>query len=399
LSASTASAMRQSPDQPEKSVRARVAIIQNRLAPFRVAFFNRLAQTGGIDLTVFCSDAQMPTAVAATTSQPHFALRPLGTIALGRLALHPALPCAILAGKFQVVVAEARLGLLSLPLVLFLCRLTGKRFLWWTCGWEPDEARSLSEFKRAVRRFLCRAADGGIAYSNTARAYLISLGTRPENTWVAHNSLDTESLLGIEKELLQETEHLRRLKAEHNAANRSVVLFVGKLTQTKRVDLLLRAFEKVHQVRPEAVLWIVGDGPEKSRLEEIARQCGELPVRFFGEITEPRAISSLYMAADVFALPGTGGLAINQAMTFGKPVVVSSADGTEEDLVTDGVNGLYFATDDADDLAAKILQLLDDPALRARMGQRSREIILTKINMTNMVNSFCDASFNRRVAP
>jgi glycosyltransferase involved in cell wall biosynthesis len=242
------------------------------------------------------------------------------------------------------------------------------------------------------------AAHGGIAYSNAARDYMIRHGMRPERIRVAHNSLDTESLLAIESQVLQDADFARRVKAERNSQDKPVVLFVGKLTRTKNVDLLLRAFEKVSRDHPTATLWLVGDGPERSILQSGPAGAANPRVQFFGEVSEPRAINSIYMAADIFALPGTGGLAINQAMTFGKPIVVSTADGTEEDLVTDGQNGLYFQPGDADDLAEKILRLLNDSELRARMGAASRQRILTTINMKNMVNSFCDAIFNRRSA-
>jgi glycosyltransferase involved in cell wall biosynthesis len=204
-------------------------------------------------------------------------------------------------------------------------------------------------------------------------------------------------LLAIESQLRHDADFVGRIKRENDAGECMVVLFVGKLTRTKNVDLLLNAFEIVSRGCPSAALWVVGDGPEKSALESHPAAANPR-VRFFGEVTEPKAINSLYMATDVFALPGTGGLAINQAMTFGKPIVVSSADGTEEDLVTDGENGLYFKPGDADDLAEKILRLLNDSELRTRMGKESRHRILTKINMTNMVNSFCDAIYNRRPA-
>jgi len=376
--------------------RIRVAIIQSRLAPFRVAFFQRLANTGNIDLVVFCSDKEASGKSAGATPPAGVRLHTLKTFALGRLTLQFGLPGAILAGKFAVIIAEARLGLALTPLVLMLCRLTGKRFLWWTCGWEPTEGKTLSSLKRFGRRLLFAAAHGGIAYSKTAQQYLAQHGIAPEHTWIAHNSLDTDALLAIEADLRQDADFVHRLRCERGVIEKHLVLFVGKLTKTKNVELLLNAFKSVHRDHPEAVLWIVGDGPERARLESLARRSDGLPVQFLGETTEPRAINAIYMAADVFALPGTGGLAINQAMTFGKPVVVSSADGTEEDLVTDGHNGLYFKSGDAADLAAKIVQLLRDRQLRETMGRRSREIIETRVNMKNMVNSFCDAIFNRR---
>lgn len=381
----------------DSSHRVRVAIIQSRLAPFRIAFFNRLGKDGDLELTMFSCDRDAAGKNAKPSAEGSFHWRVLRTSAWanGQVTLQWGLPWAILTGGFDVVVAEARLGLVLNPLVLILCRLTGKRFLWWTCGWERSETETVSKFKRFMRRILFASAHGGVAYSALAQNYLHSLGMNSDRTWVAQNSLDTEVLLAIEAEIRKDTHWLVKLKQKNGAGDKCVILFVGKLGRTKNVDLLLRCFGQVYRGRSDAVLWIVGDGAEKKTLEALAAELQVPGVRFLGEISDPVAINSIYMAADVFVLPGTGGLALNQAMTFGRPVVVSKADGTEEDLVTDGKNGLYFQVGNADDLAAKILQLLNDESLRAEMGNCSRRHIMNSVNMTNMVRSFRGALFDQ----
>lgn len=228
---------------------------------------------------------------------------------------------------------------------------------------------------------------------------MTKLGMNPDKVWVAQNSIDTDVLLEIERKICEDVSILSRLRTQFDATGRFLVLFVGKLVNTKRVDLLIRAFAEAHRAAPDSALWIVGDGPEKTYLEKLATEHPGLPIRFLGEITEPVKINAIYMACDVFALPGTGGLAINQAMTFGRPIVVSRADGTEEDLVTDKVNGLYFRPGSAHDLAEKILALHNDAALRRKMGEASRDRILNSINMKNMVGAFRDAIFNRPQVP
>jgi glycosyltransferase involved in cell wall biosynthesis len=76
----------------------------------------------------------------------------------------------------------------------------------------------------------------------------------------------------------------------------------------------------------------------------------------------------------VYVLAGMGGLSINDAMTYGLPVVCSVCDSTERDLVTDGVNGLFFKEGNADSLSDKLNKLFASPERCASMGRESERI-------------------------
>jgi len=86
-----------------------------------------------------------------------------------------------------------------------------------------------------------------------------------------------------------------------------------------------------------------------------------------------------------------GGLSINDAMAYGLPVICSVCDGTERDLVTNNVNGLFFRENDADDLSEKISLLLREPALRVKMGEASLHVIEDRINLESVSDRYLDA--------
>jgi glycosyltransferase involved in cell wall biosynthesis len=96
------------------------------------------------------------------------------------------------------------------------------------------------------------------------------------------------------------------------------------------------------------------------------------------------------MASSVYVLAGMGGLSINEAMAYGKPVICSRCDGTERDLVKDCENGLYFQEGNAKDLADKIGILLKDPFQGRRMGEHSLSVIEQKINLETVTRRFMD---------
>jgi glycosyltransferase involved in cell wall biosynthesis len=89
-------------------------------------------------------------------------------------------------------------------------------------------------------------------------------------------------------------------------------------------------------------------------------------------------------------LAGMGGLSINDAMIFGLPVVCSVCDGTEKKLVKEGVNGVFFEEGNQEDLAEKIIYLLNHPSLIGEMGVRSTQIIQNEINIHTVLKGYLD---------
>lgn len=150
------------------------------------------------------------------------------------------------------------------------------------------------------------------------------------------------------------------------------ILFIGRLARPKRPDLVLRAFRVVRAQLPEAGLQLVGDGPQRSELEALARQLGVENARFLGtrdDIPDLLCrVSCLVLASDWEGCP----LAVLEAMAAGVPVVATRVGGVEE-LVEDGRTGSLVDAGDEQGLAAAIVALLSDPARAATLGANGRE--------------------------
>ena len=95
--------------------------------------------------------------------------------------------------------------------------------------------------------------------------------------------------------------------------------------------------------------------------------------------------------SSVYVLAGMGGLSINDAMGYSLPIICSVCDGTEKDLVTDGVNGYFFKEKNAVDLADKIVSVLSDPEKAKQMGEASYRVIREKINLETVSQRYMDA--------
>jgi len=169
--------------------------------------------------------------------------------------------------------------------------------------------------------------------------------------------------------------------------DRPVVLFVGRLQPRKRVDLLLRACSRL-TMDPLPRLVIVGDGPERAALESLAKEVYP-QAEFAGERRGPE-LTPFWQQADLFVLPGTGGLAVQEAMSFGLPVMVAEADGTQADLVREQ-NGWRLIPGDEEDLASRLEHALADPAQLRAMGREGYRIVSDEINLESMVAAFIQA--------
>jgi glycosyltransferase involved in cell wall biosynthesis len=163
-----------------------------------------------------------------------------------------------------------------------------------------------------------------------------------------------------------------------------VILFVGRLQARKRLDSLLRACAEIKNVR----LVIIGDGPERESLETLAQEI--YPGAEFIGAKHGVELKPYFEEADLFVLPGTGGLAVQEAMSYGLPVIVAQGDGTQDDLVRKE-NGWQIPPDDFDALSFAIKDALSDAARLRKMGAESYRIVKEEINIKKMAATFVTA--------
>jgi glycosyltransferase involved in cell wall biosynthesis len=149
-------------------------------------------------------------------------------------------------------------------------------------------------------------------------------------------------------------------------------LCVGRLIPIKGHVILLRAFRRVLDQRPDAKLDIAGRGVLEHGLKDLARELGLLhAVRFLGHVTPIQSAVEESLAVVVPSLGEGFGMVALEAMERSRPVIAASIGGLE-DLVRDGETGLLVPAGEAEPLAAAILALANDPARAAAMGKAGR---------------------------
>jgi glycosyltransferase involved in cell wall biosynthesis len=218
-------------------------------------------------------------------------------------------------------------------------------------------------FAWMTRVFYSRADAVVVTSKGVADDLIGGYGVPPSRIRVLHNPVDLEAIARLAADPVDAA----------IANDRPVVAAAGRLAGVKNYPLMLEALQHV-VARTPAYLWILGEGPERTRLEALARDGGVATfVRFLGFQQNPFR----YIArADVFVLTSTYegfGNVLIEAMACGTPVIATRSPGTIE-LITDGENGV-LVEHDADRIAAAIAALLADAAARQSLIARGREAV------------------------
>ncbi len=170
------------------------------------------------------------------------------------------------------------------------------------------------------------------------------------------------------------------------------IIHVGRLVKWKKVDLFINAVSKLKEKYNSIELLVIGSGPEEEKLQELAKQLKiEKNIQFIGSIYDTVTLGGYLVSSSIYILAGIGGLSINEAMVFGKPVICSVCDGTEKKLVRDNYNGKFFKEGNLNDLIAKIDLLFSDKEKLIQMGENSGLIIKNEVNIHTVVSGYINA--------
>jgi phosphatidylinositol alpha-1,6-mannosyltransferase len=188
----------------------------------------------------------------------------------------------------------------------------------------------------------------------------------------AQRGIVLPNCLGIDRQKLVD---LAASEAQHRApASPPRLLTVARLAaieQYKGIDTVLHSLPLVLEAFPQTIYVIIGDGPDRPRLESLAHELGVAQaVRFHGFVSEGE-LQNEYRNCTLYVMPSGGegfGIVFLEAMAHAKPVVAARAGGAPE-VVQQGVTGLLVEYDDVQQLADSLIRLLADPQLGREMGR------------------------------
>lgn len=350
--------------------------VQQRILPaYRAPFFDLLAASCSQGLSVYAGIPREEEAVGTMGELQVARFHLADNVHLGEGRLYACYQRNIIRWLEEwqpdVLVVEANPRYLHTPVAVRWMKSRGRPVIGWGLGAPPLRGFWL----KILRERFISGFDALLTYSQQGALQYKSAGYPGERIFIAPNAVTPRPAAAAP------------IRPETFAAGRGHILFVGRIQLRKRLDLLLRACAGLDDaLQPE--LSIVGDGPARAEMEALARQIYPRAV-FTGE-KRGADLEPYYREADLFVLPGTGGLAVQQAMAWALPVIVAEADGTQSDLVRPQ-NGWLLPPGDGAALHTCLSEALSDPKRLRGMGAESYRIVSQEINLEAMVDAFARA--------
>jgi glycosyltransferase involved in cell wall biosynthesis len=232
--------------------------------------------------------------------------------------------------------------------ILLINRVLGKETFLWTHGWYGDENAG----KKILKKIFFGLSHGLFLYGDYAKNLMIKEGFKKEKLHVIYNSLDYNSQIEIRKETKVSTIDY------FSQRNIPVVVFTGRLTKVKKLNLLIEAHKKLIDRSIYFNVLLLGNGPEVDLLKEIIQSYHiEQYYWFYGACYDENIIGNFYYNATLCVSPGNVGLTAIHAMTYGCPVISHSNFSNqmpEFECIEKGITGDFFDENNVDSLADTI---------------------------------------------
>lgn len=240
---------------------------------------------------------------------------------------------------------------------------------------DPDRLRAVLD------RLTTPLSDVIVSNSEAGKALAVARGAAADRVAVIRNGRDISQY---------QQPKASTVEAELDVGDGLVVGTVGRLLERKGHFELLTAWSQIHQTNSEARLVVVGDGPDRTALQQHAAGLGCADsVEFLGM---RRDVPELLSVMDIFVFPshfeGLPG-AVIEAMAAGIPIVATPVDGTSE-LLESYRTGLFVPVDAADELAWALIRLLETPTLRDALGEAAQREAEQRFTIETMVDEFED---------
>ena len=249
-----------------------------------------------------------------------------------------------------LLVCETRA--LSTWIFCLLAHLFGKsrKVYFWSHGWYGKE----TGLERVIKKILFNLPKGGIfLYGNYARELMIKEGFKPEKLHTIHNSLDYDKQVELRKII-----NPKPIYKEHFGNYNPNLFFVGRLTEVKKLDMVLRAMSLLRDRGQQYNMTFIGDGTERESLEALSTELGlEQNVWFYGACYDEKVLGEMIYNADLCVAPGNIGLTAMHTLAYGTPALTHDDfphQMPEFEAIREGETGTFFQIGSDESLAGSI---------------------------------------------
>jgi len=242
--------------------------------------------------------------------------------------------------KPDVIVLEGMISNISNWQIIFLKKIMKFKLIAWVCGYQNYTGKIKDFLLKKYFSFF----DYCLAYHTKAKEFLLNYGFPREKIAVLNNAVKVNKKYN--------KKHIQKIKETYNLNDKKVILFVGRVKKSKKIELLL---DSIKLLDKKYACLIVGGGDYLGFLKKKYKK--QKNIIFTGEVI--KGVEDYFQVADIFVLPGPGGLSLNEALYHGLPIISSLADGSAEDLVINNYNGFLLKKVTPNKIAEKIKEIFD----------------------------------------
>jgi glycosyltransferase involved in cell wall biosynthesis len=341
-------------------VRKKLAIVYPYFAHYREPVFNEIDKKLDLFDVEYIADtkANIPSLKTINFEEKqHFSK--VKNIWFGKFLWQHGLFSLLFSSRPDAIIFLGQFNLITTWVNAIIFKSMGTKILFWGHGCYGNE----SAIKKNVRRLFNRIPNTHLLYGNYAKKLLIELGFNQDKLKVIFNSLDYEKQNTVLSSLTDEVKLDVRKSIFNDNPDRPLLLFIGRLTPIKQLDVLIECLEILNKKGRFCNCIFIGSGPEEERLKQMASISGiSSSVKFFGECHDESILGELIYSADVCVSPGNVGLTAMHSLAYGTPVVTHDNfkyQMPEFEAITNNVTGSFYTYGSIDSLVACITTWFD----------------------------------------
>ena len=276
------------------------------------------------------------------------------------------------------------MNIVSTWLGVIILRLKGAKIFYWGHGFSGKESYP----KRCLRIAFNKLAHKHFVYGERAKKIMLAYGFTDSDIHIIYNSLD----YGSHKKLRFNLPVNEKIQTFFINPNLPMLVFIGRLTPAKKLDLLIKAVHVLNKEVKKFNLLIIGDGSERNRLEQL---CNDLLQKgsyfFYGSCYNEYEIGTLLAYSDLCVSPGNVGLTAIHSLSFGTPVCSHDNFGNqmpEHEVIEPGETGFFFKENDLNDLVQNIREWFSKVDSRDEVRKACYAVIDNKYNPQHQMQIF-----------
>jgi glycosyltransferase involved in cell wall biosynthesis len=292
----------------------------------------------------------------------------------------------------KIVIHEFALGIISLPLVILICKILKIKLILWSHGYDRKKGfNPEGSFQDRLRLFYFRIADAILLYSENDK-FVLARYIDKKKIFVAQNTFDTDSLLKIKGSFVKKGKE--KIKKELKIKHKYNLIYIGRLLKSKSPELLIEIYENLsNKFKKNTAIHFIGDGEMLPKLRATVKDKKYINNFYFHGAIFNEEINGKYLfASDLMVMPGALGLSIVHSFCFGCPVVSFKQTesgpyhGPEIDYIVNNKTGYLAKNKDLSDIVKFIERYFTDTKLRKNILNNIESLVKNKLTLNNMIN-------------